>query len=132
MSQFTLNGVNLVPLSPVDLLLEREVIDPTGQNAGSDNTILSGVARSRYVQDPNWSTATAARMADPPSFSIDLSDGTQTKTVLRQSDSPAFRFVFSAAELTQLFGAAPAQLSGSICQVSAQVGKGHLRTFAQS
>lgn len=113
-NEFTYNGVNLKPIS---------VVQVAGSIDGSDNWDITWVRRSR-LSNSEWTTGVVASVAeDSESYQIDIMDGA---TVVRTLTATSEAVEYSSADQTTDFGGNQTTIDIKIYQMSAIVGRGYV------
>lgn len=113
-TDFTYSGVNLKPLSPVQL---------AGSIDGSNNWDLTWVRRSR-LSSSEWATGVDIPTGeDSESYEIDIMDGAD---VARTLTSTSEAVEYSSADQVSDFGGNQTTLTFRIYQMSATVGRGYV------
>ena len=111
---FTYTGVNLKPLSPVQL---------AGSIDGSNNWDLTWLRRSR-LSSSWWTTGVVAPVGeDTESYEIDILDGS---TVVRTLTATSESVEYTSADQVSDFGSNQTTLKFRVYQMSATVGRGHV------
>lgn len=111
---FTYAGVNLKPLSPVQL---------AGSIDGSDNWDLTWVRRSRLTSS-EWVTGVAIPVGESSeSYEIDIMNGS---TVVRTLTSTTEAVEYTSADQVTDFGGNQTTLTFRVYQMSATVGRGYV------
>ena len=111
---FTYTGVNLEPLSPVQL---------AGTIDGSNNWDLTWLRRSR-LSSAWWVTGVDAQVGeDSESYEIDIMNGS---TVVRTLTSTSEAVEYSSADQVTDFGSNQTTLTFRVYQMSATVGRGYV------
>lgn len=111
---FTYAGVNLEPLSPVQL---------AGTIDGSDNWDLTWLRRSRLTSSW-WTTGVDAPIGeDSESYEIDIMDGS---TVVRTLTSTSEAVEYTSANQVTDWGSNQTALTFRVYQLSATVGRGYV------
>jgi hypothetical protein len=109
---FTYGGVNLTPLSPVQLAGGR---DPTGN--------LNIAWRRRTRLNATWRDYVDAPMGEESeSYSIDVMNGAAVVRTIAASTNAA---QYTAAQQTTDFGAPQASITLNVYQVSSRIGRGY-------
>ena len=110
---FTYRGVNLKPLSPVNL---------TGGIDGSNNWDLAWIERSRFTT--GWWTTGVERTNEPvESYEIDIMNGA---AVVRTLTSITNAVEYTSAQQVTDFGGNQTTLTFRVYQISATVGRGYV------
>jgi hypothetical protein len=118
----TSGGNSLKPIAPVRPRVMR--------NDAGDVT-MRWDARTRN-SDTWWTDGTRPVLSDPRLFDIELLSGTTVVNTRQVHDlgAGACSTIYTAAELTAIFGSVPASLSGRVYQVNnSTLGRGHPRSF---
>jgi len=111
---FTYSGVNLKPLSPVQL---------AGSIDGSDNWDVTWLRRSR-LSSSWWTTGVVAPVGeDTESYEIDIMNGS---TVVRTLTATSESVQYTSADQVADFGSNQTTLKFRVYQMSATVGRGHV------
>lgn len=114
--QFSYAGVNLKPLSVVNVTGER--------NIDGDFSVVF-FARTRYGSN-FWVTGSQPQNEPALLFEIDVLDG---DSVVRTISTTTTSFVYSADDQLADFGSLPAEIDFNIYQISAVVGRGYVRAI---
>jgi len=113
--EFSYEGVNLKPLSPVNAKATRD---------GAGDLTATFIRRSR-LGSSWWGNGTQAPVGETTeAYEIDVINGS---TVVRTIDSATPEFSYSATDQVTDFGSAQSSILFRIYQISAQVGRGYVR-----
>lgn len=109
--EFTYQGVNLKPLSPV--LPQGEIV--------SDDWLIEWTPRTRYSSS-YWYTGTQPQNESVMAWEVDVLDGS---TVVRTLSSSTPTVTYTEAQQIEDFGSAQSTITIVIYQVSQRVGRGY-------